>query len=111
MKNKTVRKKEGKGKITIYTLPYCKHCQTLKEALSQLEIPFQDVNVEEKSTMGDWLEENLQTESYPIIYYERQPGVYVYILSQTNLESLSTIRIFTTIDEALNILLNYYYEI
>jgi glutaredoxin len=105
------REKRGTGKITLYTLPYCMHCKVLKSTLDKIGVPYTDVDVEEKEKMGDWLEDNLKTESYPIIYYERVPGEYVYILSKTNLESLSNVRIFTTIEQALEILLKYYYEI
>jgi len=61
--------------------------------------------------MGDWLENNLKTESYPIIYFRKSPGEYIYILSETNLESLNSVRIFNTIEEAIEILAQYYYEI
>ena len=61
--------------------------------------------------MGDWLEENLKTESYPIIYFKKNPGEYIYILSDTDLETLNGVRIFNTIEEALEILTQYYYEI
>jgi len=103
--------KIGKGNITIYTLPYCTYCKILKDSLSHLKLPYKEVNVEVYSTIGDWLELNLKTTSYPIIYIEITPTEYIYILSQTNLESLNKVRIFTDINQALEILLNYYYEI
>ena len=61
--------------------------------------------------MGDWLEETLKTESYPIIYFKKRDGEYIYILSDTDLETLNGVRIFNTIEEALEILTQYYYEI
>jgi len=103
--------KEGVGDITLYTLPHCNYCQILKGALDKLEIPYTNIDVEVNELMGDWLEENLKTESYPIIYYKRTPEEYIYILSQTDLETLNGIRIFNTIEEALEILLEFYYEI
>ena len=103
--------KEGVGDITLYTLPHCNYCQILKGALDKLEVPYTDIDVELNELMGDWLEENLKTESYPIIYYKRTPGEYIYILSQTDLETLNGVRIFNTIEEALEILLEFYYEI
>jgi len=103
--------RKGVGEITLYTLPHCTYCQTLKGALNKLEIPYTDVDVDTNVLMGDWLEENLKTESFPIIYFRKHPGEYIYILSETNLENLTGVRIFNTIEEALEILLEYYYEI
>jgi glutaredoxin len=109
-----IEKKTGKkreGEITVYSLSYCDYCNLLKGTLDKLEIPYTDVDVDTNVLMGDWLENNLKTESYPIIFFRKHPGEYIYILSETNLESLNGVRIFTTIDEALEILLQYYYEI
>ena len=103
--------KKGEGEITIYTLPYCDYCSLLKGTLDKLEIPYTDVDVDMNVLMGDWLEENLKTESYPIIYLKKTPGEYIYILSDTDLETLNGVRIFNTIEEALEILTQYYYEI
>ena len=103
--------KKGEGEITIYSLPYCDYCNLLKGTLDKLEIPYTDVDVDMNVLMGDWLEENLKTESYPIIFFRKLPGEYIYILSETDLESLNGIRIFNTIEEALEILTQYYYEI
>ena len=102
---------KGVGDITLYTLTHCTYCITLKKALNHLKIPFKEIDVDENELMGDWLEENLKTESYPIIYYKRTPEEYIYILPQTDLETLNGIRIFNTIEEALEILLEFYYEI
>jgi glutaredoxin len=103
--------KKGVGEITLYTLPYCNYCQALKQALKQLNVPFKDIDVDTQYYIGDALEQQLQTESYPIIYCRKTEQEYIYILSQTNLEVLNNIRIFNTIDEALELLLTYYYEI
>lgn len=103
--------KKGEGEITIYSLPYCDYCNLLKGTLDKLEVPYTDVDVDENVLMGDWLEENLKTESYPIIYFKKRDGEYIYILSETNLETLNGVRIFNTIEEALEILLEFYYEI
>ena len=103
--------KKGEGEITIYTLPYCDHCSLLKGTLDKLEIPYKDIDIDHNPAMGDWLEENLKTESYPIIYFKKRDGEYIYILSETNLETLNSVRIFNTIEEALEILTQYYYEI
>ena len=103
--------KKGEGEITIYTLPYCDYCSLLKGTLDELEIPYTDIDIDVNPLMGDWLEENLKTESYPIIFFRKLPGEYIYILSETNLESLNGVRIFNTIEEALEILTQYYYEI
>ena len=103
--------KKGEGEITVYSLPYCQYCNLLKGTLDKLEIPYTDVDVDLNPIMGDWLEDNLKTESFPIIYFKKRDGEYIYILSETNLETLNGVRIFNTIDEALEILLQYYYEI
>jgi glutaredoxin len=103
--------KKGEGEITVYSLPYCDYCNLLKGTLDKLEIPYTDVDVDLNPIMGDWLEDNLKTESFPIIYFKKRDGEYIYILSETNLESLNGVRIFNTIEEAIEILAQYYYEI
>ena len=103
--------KKGEGEITVYSLPYCQYCNLLKDTLDKLEIPYTDIDVDKNVLIGDWLENNLKTESFPIIYFKKREGEYIYILSETNLETLNGVRIFNTIDEALEILLQYYYEI
>jgi len=103
--------KKGEGEITIYTLPYCDYCLLLKGTLDKLEIPYRNIDIDHNPAMGDWLEDNLKTESYPIIHFKKKPGEYIYILSETNLEKLNGVRIFNTIEEALEILLEFYYEI
>ena len=103
--------KKGEGEITVYSLPYCDYCNLLKGTLDKLEIPYTDIDVDTNVLMGYWLENNLKTESYPIIYFRKSPGEYIYILSETNLESLNSVRIFNTIEEAIEILAQYYYEI
>lgn len=103
--------KKGEGEITIYTLPYCDYCSLLKDTLNKLKIPYKDINIDHNPAMGDWLEETLKTESYPIIYFKKRDGEYIYILSDTDLETLNGVRIFNTIEEALEILTQYYYEI
>ena len=102
---------KGVGDITLYTLPYCTYCITLKKALNHLKIPFKEIDVDENEYMGDWIERNLKTESYPVIHFSKRPGEDIYILSQSDLEDLGGVRIFNTIEEALEILLTYYYEI
>ena len=103
--------KKGVGNITLYTLTHCLYCNTLKKALNHLNIPFREIDVDENEYMGDWIERNLKTESYPVIHFTKRPGEDIYILSQSNLEKLGSNRIFNTIEEALEILLKYYYEI
>ena len=103
--------RKGEGEIKIYSLPYCDYCNLLKGTLDKLEIPYTDINVDQNERMGDWLEDTLKTESYPIIYFRKRDGEYIYILSETNLETLNGVRIFNTIEEALEILTQYYYEI
>tara|TARA_R110000822_G_scaffold185235_2_gene324439 strand:+ start:1140 stop:1469 length:330 start_codon:yes stop_codon:yes gene_type:complete len=104
-------KKKGKGKIILYTLPYCSHCQEIKLLLNQHEIPFNEIDIDANPALGDIIEEEQKTESYPIIYFQKKPGEFIYLLSETDLVKLNNIRIFNTIDEALEILLQYYYEI
>jgi len=103
--------KKGVGNTTLYTLTDCTYCKALKQALSNLEIPFKDINVDENEYMGDWIERNLKTESYPVIHFTKRPGEDLYILSSSDLDKLGSNRIFNTIEEALEILLSYYYEI
>lgn len=103
--------KKGSGEITLYTLSYCNYCQILKKALDKLEIPYSDIDIDSNPDLGDSLEEKFKTEFYPIIYFKKNPGEYIYILSQSDLETLNGVRIFNTIEEALEILLEFYYEI
>jgi glutaredoxin len=103
--------KKGVGEITLYTLSYCKYCQALKGVLKEMLIPFKEVDIDQNEKIGDWLEHNLKTESYPIIFCKKTDKEYIYILSETNLEILNQVRIFNTIDEALELLLTYYYEV
>jgi len=103
--------KKGVGNTTLYTLTDCTYCKALKQALSNLEIPFKDINVDENEYMGDWIERNLKTESYPVIHFTKKPGEELYILPSSDLDKLGGNRIFNTIEEALEILLSYYYEI
>tara|TARA_Y100001963_G_scaffold143767_1_gene215036 strand:+ start:315 stop:647 length:333 start_codon:yes stop_codon:yes gene_type:complete len=102
---------KGGGDITLYTLPYCNYCNLLKDTLSKLKIPFKEIDVEENEYMGDWIERNLKTESYPVIYFTKRPEEGFYILPSSDLDKLGGNRIFNTIEEALEILLTYYYEI
>ena len=103
--------KKGVGEITLYTIADCKYCQALKGTLKELRIPFTNIDVEKNESIGDYLESRLGTEFYPIILFKKAPEEYTYIISETNLEKLSRIRIFNSIEEALEILLEYYYEI
>ena len=73
------------------------------------EVPL--LAVEENEYMGDWIERNLKTESYPVIYFTKRPEEGFYILPSSDLDKLGSNRIFNTIEEALEILLTYYYEI
>ena len=104
-------RKKRVGEITLYTLSECKFCQAIKGALTQLRIPFKDIDVEENELAGDHIEMKLQTQSYPILFLKKPRGEYIYILSETDLEKLINIRIFNTIEEALELLLEYYYEL
>jgi len=102
---------KGGGDITLYTLTHCAYCITLKKALNHLKIPFNEIDVDENEYMGDWIERNLKTESYPVIYFTKRPEEGFYILPSSDLENLGGNRIFNTIEEALEILLEFYYEI
>lgn len=111
-KKETVRKKKGTGYITLYTLPYCLHCRVLKSTLDKMEVPYIDINIDENEKLGDILEKEFQTTSWPIIQYFKKPDFpTITIVPGTSLATLENVRIFTTIEQALEILLNYYYEI
>ena len=99
------------GDTTLYTLTDCIYCKTLKQALSNLKVPYREVDVDQNEYMGDWIERNLKTESYPVIHFTKRPGEELYLLPNSDLEKLGSNRIFNTIEEALEILLSYYYEI
>ena len=102
---------KGVGDTTLYTLTDCIYCKTLKQALSNLKVPYREVDVDQNEYMGDWIERNLKTESYPVIHFTKRPGEELYLLPNSDLEKLGSNRIFNTIEEALEILLTYYYEI
>jgi len=103
--------KKGSGDVLLYTLEYCSYCNTLKQALIKLKIPFREIDVDKNVYMGDWIERNLGTEDYPVIHFTKIPGEELYILPSSNLENIGGNRIFNTIEESLEILLSYYYEI
>ncbi len=103
--------KKGVGNITLYTLTHCLYCNTLKKALNHLNVPFREIDVDENEYMGDWIERNYKNEGYPVINFTKRPGEEIYILPDSNLENMGSNRIFTTIEEALEILLEFYYEI
>ena len=105
--------KKGNGKIIIYTLPYCHYCHTLTDTLDFKGIPFTNINIEEDDELGDEIEEKYKTVSYPIILFF--PNTYIdnpiAIISSTDLDISDKIRIFTTIENAIEIITKYYYEI
>jgi len=49
--------KKGVGNTTLYTLPHCTYCHTLKQALSNLKIPYKEIMLMKMSTWGIGLKE------------------------------------------------------
>lgn len=106
MKRKKVVSKY-KNEIYILTLEDCSYCSLLKNSLLKLKIPFHNINIDKNSHLGDQIEIEYGTQGYyPVIIYGEN-----VLLPHTNLVPSDTLRIFNTIDEALELLLKDYYEI
>ena len=104
-----LRKKgvEGKEEIYVFYLEDCAYCDLLKKSLSRLKVPFKQVNIDKHPQLGDQLETRFGSDGYyPIITYGDKT-----FLPHTHLAPSDSLRIFQTIDEALEILLKEYYEI
>lgn len=101
----------GKRRITdpiyILTLKDCSYCHLLIDTLSRLRIPFTNIDIDQHSHLGDKIEIEYGTDGYyPIINYGE-----TVLLPHSNLAPSDTLRIFQTIDEALEILIKDNYEI
>ncbi len=97
----------SENEIYVLTLDDCQFCTLLKDTLLKMTIPFTDIDIDKHTQLGDSIELQYQTEGYyPVILY----GDNV-LLPHTNLAPREGVRIFNTIDEALELLLKDYYEI
>jgi glutaredoxin len=99
------------GKIVIYTLPTCRHCQLLKDTLNHLQIPYQYIDCIEHPAIANNIESKLETNSYPIIEFPSDnifnKSVYLSPSGENNLATSPHHRTFDTIDEAVDIIKSY----
>jgi glutaredoxin-like YruB-family protein len=54
-------------KITIYTLSWCPHCNSLKEYLKTKNYEFENIDVEENEDLAEDIVEKTGQEGFPII--------------------------------------------
>ncbi|VVB77778.1 Glutaredoxin [uncultured archaeon] len=54
-------------KIKIYTLPWCPHCNSLKEYLKKNKHEFENINVEEDDEAAEDIIERTGQDGFPII--------------------------------------------
>lgn len=102
-------KKEAEKIDEIYVLMLkdCHFCSLLRDTLLKMNVPFTPIDIEKHAQLGDSIELQYQTDGYyPVVLY----GDNV-LLPHTNLAPQKGVRIFHTIDEALELLLKDYYEI
>ena len=105
--NRKKRVRENGEEIYVLSLENCPYCSVLKNSLLRLKIPFQDVNIDKNARLGDKIEIEYQTEGlYPVIMVGND-----VLLPHTNLVPSDSLRIFQTIDEALPLIKDKYYEI
>lgn len=57
-------------KIKIYTLPWCPHCNALKEHLNNNKIEYKNIDVEENEKEAEEIIEKTGQSSFPIIDIE-----------------------------------------
>ena len=99
------------GKIVIYTLPTCQHCQLLKDTLNQLQIPYQYIDVNAHPAIGNNIESKLETRSYPIIEFPSEnifnQSVYLSPSGENNLATSPHHLTFDNINEAVEIIKSY----
>tara|TARA_Y100000385_G_scaffold274121_1_gene316838 strand:+ start:3432 stop:3749 length:318 start_codon:yes stop_codon:yes gene_type:complete len=100
-------KAEKIDEIYVLTLRDCNFCSLLRDTLLKMDVPFKQIDINKHSQLGDSIELQYQTDGYyPVVLY----GDNV-LLPHTNLAPQKGVRIFHTIDEALELLLKDYYEI
>ncbi len=99
------------GKIVIYTLPTCQHCQLLKNTLNQLQIPYQYIDVNAHPAIGNNIESKLETRSYPIIEFPSDnifnKSIYLSPSGENNLATSPHHRTFDNINEAVELIKSY----
>lgn len=100
-------KAERIDEIYVLTLRDCNVCSLLRDTLLKMNVPFIPIDIEKNAQLGDSIELQYQTDGYyPVILYGDD-----VLLPHTNLAPQKGVRIFHTIDEALELLLKDYYEI
>ena len=108
------KNKKSKCKVVVYAMKECSHCNLLIYLCEHYNIrnfKAVDVLAPANKKIVELLEDKLKTDKYPIILCKKSPNDFLYIVSQTDLGPKKTVRTFDTIEEALEILLQYYYEI
>jgi glutaredoxin 3 len=60
-------------KVTIYTTNYCGYCTRAKSLLRQLQIPYEEIDVEGDDAKRDWLVEATGRTTVPQIFIGEEP--------------------------------------
>lgn len=93
----------NKDTLIIYTLKNCIICNQLKGELKKLNIDFIDIVIDDGSAknyeLGNQLEFQYETNSYPIIYFLSSKTVF---LTKTDLEEHKRLIIFNNLEELIN---------
>jgi glutaredoxin 3 len=57
-------------KVTIYTTHYCGYCRRAKQILTELSIPFEEIDVEEDDEKREWLVQATGRTTVPQIFFD-----------------------------------------
>jgi glutaredoxin 3 len=60
-------------KVKIYTTTYCGYCRRAKALLNRLNIPYEDINVDNDDEKRDWLVEVTGEHTVPQIFFDDEP--------------------------------------
>lgn len=92
--------------LTLYTLKNCIYCNWLKGKLNEDNIKYNEIIIDDgkiyNDMLGDSLEKEYQTESYPIIEITNKFNNKISFISKTNLAPTKNIIIFESIEELIN---------
>jgi glutaredoxin 3 len=59
--------------VAIYTTPWCPYCQRAKSLLSRKGVAFDEVNVDHRPDLREWLERASGQSTVPQVFINNQP--------------------------------------
>lgn len=59
-------------KVKVYTTGYCPYCKRAKSLLNSLEIPFEEIDVEQNTDLRDALIEKYEWQTVPLITIDEE---------------------------------------